>query len=147
MKRVLVFIALLILPALCAVAQQQGNGSDIFGPTEQMPEFQGGSDSLMSFLSRNLKYPESAIKSNLQGMVRVRFIIDESGKVTRCQLFKSTFAVDKKYKKKINALAKKDLEKEALRVVAMMPDWKPGYQKGIAVKVIYTLPVNFQLED
>lgn len=147
MKTAAFILFFLTGPLLFSYAQNQTIKVQIFDKTEQMPEFPGGPDSLMAFLVKNLKYPESALNINLQGVVRVKFVTDEHGKVTRYKILRSDFTTDEKFKKVNDSFARRDLEKEALRVVALMPDWKPGYQNGKAVKVFFTLPVTYELAD
>lgn len=98
---------------------------------EQMPEFPGGMKELLKFLQDNLKYPESAKKNNVQGRVIVQFVVEKDGTPTEFNVVRS---VDP------------DLDAEALRVLKTMPKWKPGMQKGEAVRVKYTVPVTFRLQ-
>ena len=101
----------------------------IFISPERMPEFPGGMEALMKFLRENVKYPSIAQELGIQGRVYVEFIIDKNGKVGHITLLKG---VDK------------SLDREALRVVGLMPDWKPGYQGGRTVNVSYRLPISFR---
>lgn len=98
---------------------------------EQMPEFPGGMKELLKFLQDNLKYPESAKKNNLQGRVVVQFVVEKDGTPTE---FNVVRPVDP------------DLDAEALRVLKTMPKWKPGMEKGEAVRVKFTVPVAFKLQ-
>lgn len=104
---------------------------EVFMVAEQMPEFPGGMKELLKFLQDNLKYPENAMKNNVQGRVIVQFVVEKDGTLTE---FKVARSVDP------------DLDAEALRVLQTMPKWKPGMQKGQAVRVKYTLPVSFKLQ-
>ena len=98
---------------------------------EHMPEFPGGMKEFMNFLNSNIKYPETAIKKSIQGRVIVQFIVEKDGTPTEFKILRS---VDS------------DLDKEALRVLNKMPKWKPGIQRGKAVRVKYTVPVTFKLQ-
>lgn len=98
---------------------------------EVMPEFIGGAGKLFEYLGKNLKYPELAKTTGIQGKVFVQFVVDKNGKIK-----------DVKVLQGINAL----LDKEALRVVSEMPDWKAGKQHGKPVSVIYNLPISFKLK-
>jgi len=80
-----------------------------------LPEFFGGLDSLTKFIQTNLIYPKEAGKENIAGKVIVEFVIEKDGSVTNCTIIKSVNPV---------------LDAEALRVVKLMPDWKPGEQMG-----------------
>ena len=96
--------------------------------TQVQPEFPGGPDSLESFLKTNLVYPETARLSHTQGRVYVGFMIDRNGKIAKPRILSS---------------ASDDLDKEALRVVSIMPDWKPGTAGGSPIDVQYILPIDF----
>lgn len=104
---------------------------EVFMVTEQMPEFPGGMKELMTFLSKNIKYPVSAMQKNVQGRVIVQFVVEKDGSTTEFKVMRS---VDP------------DLDAEALRVMKEMPKWKPGMQKGQAVRVKFTVPVTFKLQ-
>jgi TonB family protein len=102
-----------------------------FITVEQMPQFPGGQDSLLSFIRQNLNYPEKASDKGIQGKVLVSFIVDKSGKVRDVEL-----------KRGVDPL----LDAEALRVIRLLPHWVPGMQDGKAVNVSYVLPLNFKLD-
>ena len=104
---------------------------EVFMVAEQMPEFPGGMKELLKFLQDNLKYPESAMKNNLQGRVIVQFVVEKDGTPTEFNVVRS---VDP------------DLDAEALRVLQTMPKWKPGMQRGEVVRVKFTVPVSFKLQ-
>ena len=120
-------------PAITSEAVKEDNVDDnkIYEVVEQMPEFpNGGTAGLMNFISKNLKYPTVCQESGVQGRVVVSFVVDKDGSTTDFRVVRS---VDKY------------LDKEALRVLNGMPKWKPGKQKGVPVKVKYTVPINFRL--
>ena len=98
---------------------------------EQQPEFPGGLKALMVYLKKEIRYPKKCSASGIEGKAFVRFIIDKNGKIKKVELFKSS--------------GNKLLDKEAIRVVKKMPRWNPGKNKGEAVNVMFTLPVNFKL--
>lgn len=104
---------------------------EVFMVAEQMPEFPGGMKELLKFLQDNLKYPENAMKNNVQGRVIVQFVVEKNGTLTE---FKVARSVDP------------DLDAEALRVLQTMPKWKPGMQRGKIVRVKFTVPVSFKLQ-
>lgn len=104
---------------------------EIFMVAEQMPEFPGGMKEMLKFLQENVKYPENAMKNNVQGRVIVQFVIEKDGTPTE---FKVARSVDP------------DLDAEALRVLQTMPKWKPGMQRGKIVRVKFTVPVSFKLQ-
>lgn len=97
---------------------------------EQMPEFPGGSSALMEFLSDNVKYPAECVKDSIQGRVVVTFIVEKDGSITEAKVVRSVHP---------------QLDQEALRVVGLMPKWRPGSMNGQRQRVRYTLPVKFKL--
>lgn len=101
-----------------------------FAVVEEKPEFPGGDTALMNFISTNAEYPDVARENEIEGRVFVSFVIDANGKVSNVSVARG---VDP------------DLDREAVRVVRMMPDWKPGKQRGKAVAVTYIVPINFEL--
>ena len=98
---------------------------------EEMPEFPGGMQECIKWLSKNIKYPTTAQEKGIQGRVIVQFVVERDGSITEPKVVRG---VDP------------DLDKEALRVISIMPNWKPGKQKGEAVRVKYTLPVMYRLQ-
>ena len=104
---------------------------EVFKVVEKMPEYPSGMGELLKFLAQNIRYPETAKKENIQGMVVVQFIIGKDGTI-----------IDPHVVHGIGGGA----NEEALRVVKMMPKWKPGLQKGQAVNVQFNLPIRFMLE-
>lgn len=99
---------------------------------EVMPEFQGGASAMMRFLQRNLKYPRSAQQIAIEGTVFVRFVVDGTGNVIDVEVIRGISGV---------------LDKEATRVIALMPRWKPGRQHDNPVSVRMVLPIKFKLEE
>lgn len=112
-------------------SQSQLEKSDkVYDVVEGMPSFPGGDAELMRYFSQNMKYPAEAEMNGIQGKVLVTFIVERDGTITNIQVVKS---VDP------------SLDKEAVRVVRNMPKWRPGMDKGAAVRVKYTIPVTFRL--
>ncbi|HBL77920.1 MAG: hypothetical protein A2W90_01565 [Bacteroidetes bacterium GWF2_42_66] len=103
----------------------------VFNVVEEMPEFPGGENALRIFLAKSVKYPAIAIQNGIQGKVFVTFVVEKDGSVGRVKIARG---VDP------------SLDIEALRVTNSLPKWKPGKQKGEAVAVQYTIPVNFVLQ-
>ena len=98
---------------------------------EEMPEFPGGKGALMNFITANIKYPTQASADKVEGRVFVNFVVSPTGKVTNAKIVKG--------------FGNHELNDEAIRVVSKMPDWKPGKEKGVAVNVSYTIPIEFKL--
>jgi len=116
--------------AAVATAQQTDKDKKIFEVVETPPEFPGGIDALMKFMAENIKYPAEAVKNKIEGKVILKFVVDDTGKVTDIEVARSVAPM---------------LDAEAIRVVGLMPRWEPGKQKGIPVNVRFALPVAFKL--
>ena len=107
-------------------------GNDtVFVVVEEMPEFPGGVAKMNEYLGKNIIYPEYAVNNNIEGRVIVEFIVNTDGTIT------ST---------KVKRGVHESLDNEALRVVKSMPKWKPGKNDGKLIRVMYTLPINFNLD-
>lgn len=111
--------------------EEEVEESPVFFIVEDMPEFPGGDAALHKYLATSVEYPVIAQENGIQGRVYVKFVINTDGSVTDVQIARG---VDP------------SLDKEALRVVRNMPKWKPGKQRGKAVRVSYTVPINFVLQ-
>jgi TonB family protein len=107
------------------------DGKPIFFIVEKMPEFPGGELELRKTIARAIKYPVKAQEEGIQGKVYVSFVVDSNGKVRHARVVRGVSA---------------SLNKEAIRVISSLPDWNPGKQRGEAVNVSYTVPINFLLE-
>lgn len=105
-------------------------GEQIYDIVEQYPEFPGGYSALTEWIDDNLKYPVEAAMDGIEGRVIVQFIVRPTGKVVDAEV--------------VRGIAP-SLDKEALRLINIMPSWIPGRQKGKAVNVRYTLPITFKL--
>jgi len=102
----------------------------INGPN-RLPEFQGGYKALFTFLADSVRYPQECFEKHIEGRVVVQFIITEKGKMICLRIRRSLHPA---------------LDKEALRVVKLMPDWQPASNFGVPVKFCYTLPITFKLD-
>ena len=98
---------------------------------EQMPQFPGGEEELLRFIQDNLRYPPSAAEIGIDGRVTIRFVVDRSGNVTDVTVMRGLDPA---------------CDKEAVRVVKLMPKWIPGRQNGRTVPVYYTLPIVYKLQ-
>ncbi|MBC7920476.1 MAG: TonB family protein [Ferruginibacter sp.] len=103
----------------------------LYALAEQMPEFVGGHEQLVAYLTENIQYPGGA-RTGVEGTVYVGFIIGKEGAVSDVHVLKG---IDS------------DHDREAARLIAGMPKWKPGEQNGQATSVRYTLPVRFNLDE
>lgn len=97
---------------------------------EQLPEFPGGMTELMKWLTKNLKYPVVAQQKNIQGKVVVSFIINKDGSIATPKIEHSVHPY---------------LDREALRIVRMMPRWKPGMEHDKPCRTMFAIPIVFQL--
>lgn len=105
---------------------------EIFVVVEKQPEFPGGLTAMMKFLNDNIRYPVIAQENGIQGRVTCNFVVERDGSITDVQISRG---VDP------------SLDKEAIRVIQSMPKWKPGEQRGKPVRVRFTLPVVFRLQN
>ncbi|WP_455640044.1 TonB family protein [Parabacteroides sp.] len=112
--------------------KESGNTTDqVFTMVEKMPEFPGGNDALIDFIAKTVQYPVSAQQSGIEGRVVCSFIVNKDGSLSEAEVIRGV---------------EPSLDAEALRVIGEMPNWKPGTQRGQAVKVKYTVPVTFRLQ-
>jgi protein TonB len=92
-----------------------------------MPSFYGN---VFKYLSENVNYPSIAVDMNIQGKVLCQFVVNKDGSIVDIEVVRSVHP---------------SLDNEAVRVIKSMPKWSPGKQRGKAVRVKFTLPVNFKL--
>lgn len=104
---------------------------EIFQIVEEMPSFPGGEAKLLEYVAKNVKYPQIARESGIKGRVFISFVVEPDGSVSNVKVLRGIGG---------------GCDEEAMRVVKSMPKWKPGKQRGKAVRVSYMLPVNFQLQ-
>ena len=103
-----------------------------FDVVEEMPQFPGGSSALLEYLAANIRYPKAAYKAGVQGRVILTFVVEKDGSISGTEVVKSVSPL---------------LDAEAVRVINAMPNWVPGRQNGKVVRVKYTVPVSFMLQD
>ncbi len=140
MKRLLLILAAIVLCTTAMVAHvnttensqsSMSQQEECFTIVDQMPEFPGGQVALIKFLCENIQYPPEAQKNKIQGKVIVQFLVTKTGKVSEVRVVRS---VDP------------DLDKEAVRVCKLLPNFTPGRKNGQPVNVWYTLPITFTLQ-
>ena len=102
---------------------------EIFVFCEKATEFPGGEEALYEFLRNNIKYPEEAKEKNISGTVVIKFVIEKDGSISHARILREIGG---------------GCGAEALRVVNMMPKWKPGEQGGKPIRCEFTLPVQFK---
>ena len=102
----------------------------VFTVVEQQPEYSGGYEQMVSFLSQNILYPKDARTQGLQGTVYVSFIVEKDGAITNTKVVRGV---------------SQSVDEEAKRVVESFPNWTPGKQNGQPVRVQFVLPIKFAL--
>lgn len=110
---------------------------EIFVTVEEMPTFQGGGlPEFRNWVQSNVKYPQIALENGIQGNVVVQFVVGPDGKMTNFKVLQSP---DKTLSDATIEVLKKANE--------LKKGWKPGKQRGKAVKVSFTLPVKFAIQN
>ncbi len=122
-------VVVISAPVAPRVVEEEDNV--VFQVVETMPSFPGGDMAMMKYMSDNIKYPVIAQENGIQGRVICQFVVNKDGSIVDVEVVRS---VDP------------SLDKEAIRMIKSMPKWTPGKQRGKAVRVKYTLPVNFRLQ-
>lgn len=97
-----------------------------------MPEYPGGQQALINFLRQNIEYPANAKEHQIQGRVIAEFVVEKDGSVSDKHIVRSVSP---------------ELDAEAMRVISIMPKWKPGKQRGEVVRVKYTIPIMYSLDN
>jgi periplasmic protein TonB len=143
MKKILLFSFLLFT---AVVYSQQKNSSDTVienannhktvnshstFQTDHKPEFPGGDEKLIEFISKNLKYPKEARKDKIEGKVYVKFAVRETGRIDSISVYKGV---------------REDIDQAAKDIFKKMPKWSPGIKYGKPVRVWYILPITFTLD-
>lgn len=126
MKRILLCLMMATLMTLSAEAQT----NKVYDRVEVMPEFPGGMQGLFEYMQNNVNYPKEAKNQKIEGRVIVSFIVEKDGSISDVHPLTAVHPL---------------LDKEAMRLVNEMPRWKPGTEKGKAVRVSFALPVSFKL--
>jgi TonB family protein len=111
---------------------QEDEPKKTFTVVEVMPEYPGGVNEMMKFLAENIKYPTVAKENGVSGKVYVSFIVEKDGLISDITILRGIGA---------------GCDEEAIRVIKMMPKWKPGTQRGQAVRVQYNVPIKFTLDE
>lgn len=115
-----------------ADSMETGEGSQVFSVAEKLPEFVGGVDGFYRFLGKTLRYPAEAIKNNTQGRANVTFVVEKDGSLTNIRSVSGPG---------------NGMQEEAERAISLSPKWMPGEQNGKPVRVRYTVPVVFTLDN
>ena len=121
----------ILMDGLSTLVDRPDNDS-IYNIVEQMPQFPGGDPAMFEYISKNVKYPQKAKDEGIQGRVFIQFVVEKDGSVGEVKLLRGIGG---------------GCDEEGIRVVKSMPKWTPGQQAGKAVRVLYTLPIFFKLDD
>ncbi len=112
------------------IDKKKPDAKGVFSFPDVEAEFKGGPEAMKRFLQNNLHYPTAAIEKNEQGKVFISFVVDEKGRIGDI---------------KVERGVSKTLDAEALRVIKLMPKWKPGKMGRKKVKTRVRLPIYFNL--
>jgi len=110
--------------------EEEEEEAQIFTVVESMPDFPGGDEARIKYLNENIKYPQMARESGIQGRVFVTFVVEKDGSVTDVRVLRGIGG---------------GCDEEAIRVIKNMPKWDPGKQRGKPVRVQFNMPILFKL--
>jgi TonB family protein len=128
----LLLFAVLILVSFTGAISQNSEEPKFYIVVDDMPSFPGGEDSMYQYIAAKMKYPEADWSSGTQGKAYIQFIIDTLGRVSETEIIRGV---------------SESIDAEALRVVQGMPAWKPGFHRGSAVPVQFTIPISFKISE
>ncbi len=131
MKKQLLLMLLFFIGLTVNAQTLKTTNGKVYDTVDVMPEYPGGFETMVKFLSSNMIYPKEAQKKGLEGRSLVSFIVEKDGALSNITVKKS---------------AGKMFDDEAMRVVKKMPKWKPGRKDGKLVRVHFNLPVQFSLK-
>jgi len=112
------------------IVEEETEQAPPFRFVEEMPEPIGGFEAMYAFLQANLRYPEVARNNNIQGQVFIEFVVEKDGSISNVKVLVGVYP---------------ELDQEAVRVVRMMPKWRPGKQMGKPVRTFYQIPIRFTI--
>lgn len=149
MKEILILLALIISPIVFSqepppeevpivmVPAPESTEDDkkadkrkIYDWPDQLADFKGGPEAMQKFISENVHYPEKAAEEGIHGRVYLSFVVKRNGKIVDVTVERGTHIL---------------LDREAKRLISIMPKWKPAKHKGKKVNSICRLPINFTL--
>lgn len=118
---------------IVAVEEEEVEDDQPFLRAETMPSFQGGDlNTFRKWVQENVRFPQIALENGIQGRVTLTFVIERDGRLTNIQVLQTP---------------DRSLSEEAIRVLNKSPKWSPGKQRNQAVRVKYTLPVDFRVAN
>ncbi|MEO7989625.1 MAG: energy transducer TonB [Chryseolinea sp.] len=125
----IVITSCILQPAEAQVNDSVGADSVVYTVVEQQAQYPGGLNGLVEFLEKNINYPERPRKLGISGTVFVSFIVNKDGSLSDIGIVKGVHV---------------DLDKEAMRVLSISPNWIPGVQTGEIVRSRFVLPIKFR---
>ncbi len=133
MKKLLFFLILGFTTLTTARAQNTDTPCcKVYQVVEQMPQFPGGQTAMMKFIADSLRYPSVSCEHRIEGRVVVQFVVDCEGNILNPLVVRSVDPL---------------LDREAIRLVKLMPKWIPGRQNGKPVNVVCLVPIRFKLYE
>lgn len=114
------------------ISNKPDDPDEIYTVVEEPPRFPGKENARISFLTSNIRYPDSALKNGIQGVVFIYFVVEKDGSLSGVKVLKGTGD---------------GCDEEAVRVVKLMPKWIPGRQRGKPVRVSFILPIKFSMNN
>ncbi|WP_165784611.1 energy transducer TonB [Solitalea longa] len=134
--RHLLFLMLLFLTSSSLYGQTTSKTDTIFDlsshPELKAPQFPGGQNEIVKFISKNFKYPRLAKEARVGGIVEIKFIVDTIGNVTDIEVIKGV---------------REDINNEAIRLISLLKGWTPGEDNGKKVRVHYKIPISFYPDE
>ncbi len=111
---------------------QGGDNGAIYTVLDVYPRYPGGDQARLSFLRANIRYPKAAMNSVIQGVVKILFVVEPDGTLSKFDVAKTIGG---------------GCDEEALRVAKLMPRWEPGRRNGKTVRVMISMPIVFRLPN
>jgi len=111
---------------------QVTDNSEAFVLVDERPEFKGGEEAWMEYMSEHIDYPEDAKEKGLEGTVYVQFVVEKDGSISNVKLLRGFY---------------ESCDQEALETIRNMPDWKPGKKDGKPVRTQFNMPIKFTLDN
>ena len=132
MKKLFIILLFAIFTTNVSNAQVSTTDDAVYSQVDKSPEFPGGSMKMWSYINKNLKYPEEAVKANVRGKVWAQLIIEKDGSINNVLILKGIgFGCDE----------------EVERMFKAMPKWNAGMRDGQAVRTNFRMPISFILES
>lgn len=112
------------------VAEEDFSNQKVYDIVEEMPSFPGGNQEMFNLINENIKYPQNALESGIEGRVFVNFIVEPNGSISNVKVLRGIGS---------------GCDEEAMRVVKSLPRFNPGKRNDKAVRVSFTIPITFKL--